>query len=138
MTDRFWTKVDRSAECWRWTAATNTAGYGVWWNGDRLVLAHRESYRREVGPIPEGRELDHLCRNRWCVRPDHLDPVTRAENVRRGDGPRLLRERNANITHCPHGHEYTENNTHIQQHGGRRCRACARERSRRTYHERKP
>jgi hypothetical protein len=86
---RFWSKVDQGEDCWRWTACTSN-GYGRFSVKRQPVLAHRFAYELLVGPIPEGLELDHLCRNRWCVNPDHLEPVTHDENVRRAnDSDRL-------------------------------------------------
>lgn len=73
--DRFWEKVDKSGECWLWTAYTTKKGYGQTHIGGKTKYAHRVAYELSVGPIPDGKELDHLCRNRACVNPDHLDPV---------------------------------------------------------------
>jgi hypothetical protein len=122
--------VDVETGCWLWTAYTDPAGYG------RIAtsaqpnpeLAHRVSYRLYVGPIPEGLTLDHLCRVRRCVNPAHLEPVTLAENKRRGES---LAAQNARKTHCPQGHPYDEANTHVTAQGYRDCRACNRERHRR-------
>lgn len=80
-----------------------------------------------IAEIPNGLELDHLCRNRACVNPYHLDPVSHAENMRRGVAGLKQREK----THCPVGHEYTAENTYIHpQNGSRNCKACQRERTR--------
>lgn len=76
--------------CWTWTRARSRQGYGVLNVGSRCVQAHRFSYEALVGPIPAGLEIDHLCRNRACVNPRHLEPVTRSENVRRGWKHRVL------------------------------------------------
>lgn len=84
-------------------------------------------YEAFVGPIPDGLQIDHLCRVRHCVNPAHLEPVTIAENVRRGAAAQ---------THCKYGHEYTPENTVIH-HGGRECRTCNRIRSRRRYYEKR-
>jgi hypothetical protein len=88
--ERFWSKVDRSARdgCWRWLGQTNQWGYGHFRRTlgpgrYRTVKAHRFAYELAVGPIPAGLTLDHLCGNQSCVRPDHLEPVTNAENLRR-------------------------------------------------------
>lgn len=81
--------VDTITGCWRWTAGLNGSGYGQWWNGVRPVLAHVFYYMRLVGPIPVGMELDHTCRVRDCVNPDHLEPVPSRENTRRGSRTKL-------------------------------------------------
>jgi hypothetical protein len=94
-------------------------GYGMLY---RHISAHRLSYELLVGPVPEGLVLDHLCRNRACCRPDHLEPVSRGENVLRGD---TIAARKAAQTECTHGHEYTPSNTGRQSNGTRYCRKCA-------------
>lgn len=110
-------------DCWNWPARVDRDGYGrVMWNG-RSCLAHRVAYEVMSGPIPDGLQLDHLCRNRACVNPAHLEPVTQAENAARGVYARQ--------THCVAGHEYTPENTYLRPNGNRDCRACIRERSRR-------
>lgn len=83
----------------------------------RAVPAHRFAYEECVGPIPPGMMIDHLCRVRRCVNPEHMEVVTNQENARRGARGRL-------VTHCPHGHEFTSENTHIRRDGRRRCRTC--------------
>lgn len=122
---RFWAKVDKSGDCWEWTASHNGRGYGQFFvsrNGKKAsIRAHRWAYESVVGPIPDGLTLDHLCRHPWCVRPDHLEPVTMRENLLRGNG---WSGRHARATHCPRGHEYTLENT-VYDHGTRRrCRTC--------------
>lgn len=108
--------------CWRWTGALYENGYGAFWLNGRNVRAHRFAYELLVGPIPEGLDLDHLCRNRPCVNPTHLEPVTRQTNLRRA--PRF----NSHMrTHCVHGHELTPENTRRERNGYPRCRACDRE-----------
>ncbi len=79
--------------CWLWPRSTNGDGYGKLYVGKKLILAHRYAFELLVGPIPEGMTLDHLCRNRLCVRPSHLEPVTIAENLRRGHEARGHRRR---------------------------------------------
>jgi len=83
-TQRFWQKVDKSGECWMWTAGRDEKGYGTFRGGDqKMTKAHQWSYRERVGELPPGTEIDHLCRTRACVRPSHLEAVTHLENVRR-------------------------------------------------------
>jgi hypothetical protein len=119
---RFWAKVEKLGpdDCWIWNGATS-AGYGHFHFGDTHVLAHRWSYEQAIGTIPNGLQLDHLCRTPACVNPDHLEPVTLAENVLRGIS---LSAKNARKTHCKHGHELTPENTYVRPSGFRNCRAC--------------
>ncbi len=122
---RFTSKVKRiSSGCWIWIAALFKNGYGHYWDNGYHVYAHRYAYEKIKGIIPEGLEIDHLCRNRACVNPDHLEAVTRHENIIRGAGPKATRIRSAQITHCPQGHEYTPFNTYRDKRGNRHCMAC--------------
>ncbi len=117
---RFWTHVNKTAACWLWTGLINIGGYGsVRWRG-RVGGAHIVSYQLLVGELPEGTELDHLCRVRHCVNPAHLEPVSHAVNMSRGSW--------ALKTHCPQGHEYTGRNVmHIPSRPtARYCRECHR------------
>lgn len=122
---RFWRYVEKTDTCWLWTAGRNIGGYGVMGNmpGRRpfTCQAHRVSYEIHKGPIPAELTIDHLCRVRHCVNPEHLEAVTFAENVRRGISPPA---QNGRKTHCVHGHEFTAENTYIRPDGDRGCRAC--------------
>lgn len=103
-TERFWRKVDRRGpdECWPWLAAVGTHGYGVVITIDqRQTTAHRVAYELEVEPIREGLTIDHLCRNRVCMNPAHMEAVTQRENILRGN---CMGARHARKTHCPRGH----------------------------------
>ena len=118
-------QTDPDTGCWVWRAAMHRNGYGGFsmqddagkWN---KRLAHRISYELHVGPIPEGLTIDHLCRNRRCVNPEHLEPVTLSVNLLRGTGASA---RNAAKTHCKHGHPFDEENTRIRR-GWRECKTC--------------
>ena len=135
---RLWAKVRKTDTCWLWTGAT-TKGYGVIGLGGRkegLDAVHRVSYRLSIGPIPEGKELDHLCHNadkscpgnecahRRCVRPSHLEAVTHQVNVRRGLAPSASSAYQRGKTVCKRGHPFDEKNTGIDCRGNRRCRRC--------------
>lgn len=124
---RFWKKVEPIpiAGCWIWTGATS-GGYGHVRLLRELKLAHRLSYELIKGPIPEGLELDHLCRVPCCVNPEHLEPVTSVENTKRGKLAEVTRARYARITHCPRGHAYAGENLGVAN-GARYCRQCRRE-----------
>ena len=118
---RFWSKVD-VADCWVWTSAVDFGGYGIFWIGSGVSRkAHRLAYESLVGTIPDGLTLDHLCRNRSCVNPDHLEPCTSGENARRS--PLAPYNVKARWTHCKRGHEFTRENTLIRS-ARRSCRIC--------------
>jgi len=118
---RFWSKVEKTSNCWNWLGA-KTKGYGIININRKNVLAHRYSYMQAVGEIPEGLQIDHLCRNRSCVNPNHLEIVTNKENCLRGISPNA---QNARKTHCKHGHEFTPENTYIRPDNGQRnCMIC--------------
>lgn len=120
---RFWRKVQVvTSGCWEWTASKNQTGYGLFGiRSGRMRASHRVAYEALVGPVPDGKELDHLCRVRGCANPVHLEPVDHRTNVRRGVAPTAV---NANKTHCIRGHEFTGANLVIRPNGTRRCRAC--------------
>src|SRR5258708_34607854 len=99
--------------CWIWIAALSSAGYGNMWNGKNNVVAHRFAYETYRGLIPEGLDADHLCRTPCCVNPDHIEPVTRRENLKRGIGIARQRARALTKTHCLRGHDLTEENTYF-------------------------
>lgn len=116
--ERFAAKVQRAASgCLEWQGCINSRGYGVFIAGGRgsQVLAHRWNYERHVGPIPNGLTIDHLCANKVCVEPSHLEPVTAEENVKRWA---------QKITHCRNGHELSGGNLIRKASGRRNCRAC--------------
>ena len=130
--DRFWSHVDKSGDCWLWTAYRTPLGYGHFGIGvDRKFKAHRFAYELVVGPIPEGLVIDHLCRNPACVNPDHLEPVTQRENVFRGRSHVVAQ---ASQTHCQRGHLFTDENT-TRQGNKRGCRTCRNEWRRERYRE---
>ena len=122
LSDRFWSKVDKTPTCWNWTGAKTREGYGHLQLDRRYLMAHRVAYEDAKGPIPRDKTLDHLCRNHACVNPDHLEPTDRGENVRRGF---VLK------THCKNGHPLTEGNLRSSKDGRWRCLTCHRERMRR-------
>jgi hypothetical protein len=126
---RFWAKVALPNEqgCMLWLAYADPDGYGRFRSEGEARRAHRISYALAYGPIPEGLVLDHLCRNRRCVAPDHLEVVTRGENVLRGE---TVAAAHLAKTHCRHGHAFTGDNVYLYRGKHRRCRTCARNRGR--------
>lgn len=126
LVERFWAKVEITDTCWLWQGVFR-GPYGaiqVGGKGSRMESAHRLAYEFLVGPIPDGLTIDHLCRNRSCVNPAHLEPVTSRENTLRGISPWAL---NARKTHCRHGHPLSGENLYLHpQRGTRLCKACAR------------
>ena len=119
--------------CHIWTGVVTSRrradGYGLIHVIDRMKLVHRVLYEIKNGPIPEGLTLDHLCRNRNCVNPEHMEPASLRENILRGCGASAVHARK---THCPRGHPYDEENTH-RYNGARYCRKCKRIRDRQRY-----
>ena len=132
--ERFWRRImpEPNSGCWLWLGHLNNEGYGQFVVGSKLdgsrrfYLAHRMAHMLYVGEIPSYLELDHLCRVRSCVNPDHLEAVSRSVNVRRGISAQRRRERAAAQTHCKRGHEFTTENTvqAFKDRPGRGCRMC--------------
>jgi len=121
MTDPIKAKI--KTPCWYWGGTIYSTGYAVKKLNGRRFLVHREIYQAIFGPIPTGKQLDHLCRHRSCVNPFHLEPVTVKENVLRGEGPTA---RHARKTHCVKGHALTGSNLYRRPRGGRSCKRCMR------------
>lgn len=132
--DRFWKYVSPIpfSGCWIWLGVLEKNGYAKITTGYKNAgtrktrWAHRVSYEHFVGPIPEGMDLDHACRVRCCVNPEHLEPVTRAENSLRGVGPDLARLRPTWVTHCKRGHPFEGANLGVNRRGHRYCKTCHR------------
>jgi hypothetical protein len=120
--ERILSRIEKTDTCWLWRGAIKENGYGkTSWEG-KPAYSHRVVYTQLVGPIPEGLEIDHLCKVRNCVRPEHLRVTDRSGN----NSNRTLK------THCKNGHELVGDNVAIRgDNGGRRCRACTRETGRR-------
>jgi hypothetical protein len=116
--------------CWLWTAHVQWNGYGQFWDGKKLVPAHRWAWEHEHGPLPFGFEPDHLCRNRACVNPDHQEPVTKRDNILRGAGFSAV---NARKSICPRGHLLIR----VRCSPGRVCIVCRRAGARARYHRKK-
>jgi hypothetical protein len=115
-------EVDSITGCWKWRLSLNHDGYGRANYKHRQMLAHRTSYEAFVGEVPAGQELDHLCRTRECVNPDHLEAVSHYVNIMRG---KCFSSLNAKKTHCHAGHPLSGSNVYTTRNGGRVCRTCS-------------
>ena len=104
--------------CWIWCGSMFAQGYGQIRVGNKLIKAHRFVYETSRHKIPSGMAIDHKCRNKYCVNPDHLEVVTPGENTRRAN---VMRER---PSQCPAGHNYDHENTYVYKDGTRHCRKC--------------
>lgn len=119
--ERFESHINKTHSCWLWTGAKNAGGYGYYRANGKTYKAHRYAYELYRSEIPEGLVVDHLCKVRDCVNPEHLEPVTQKENLYRGDTIAAISRAK---THCKYGHEFTVKNTIIKTNGSRNCRTC--------------
>ena len=122
VTVRFWSKVNKTSTCWLWVGCQGGGRYGQFTIKKVRIAAHRFAYIEKHGTVPKGLELDHLCRVRLCVKPDHLEAVTRQVNLLRGEGWTAIHARK---TQCINGHPFNLANT-ILRGPHRRCRTCKR------------
>lgn len=128
--DRFEAKAypEPNSGCWLWTGAVNERGYGQIRINGKTVAAHRTSYQIYVGNIPNGLQIDHLCKNPSCVNPQHLEPVSAQENVRRSTSGQVTAALQRKKTHCPKGHPYYGDNLYIHpENKSRSCKTCIRD-----------
>lgn len=128
--NRFWQKVRILPNgCWEWIGSRHEQGYGLFWVDGKHIRAHRFAYEYYNNTkIPEGLVTDHLCKNTWCVNPNHIEAVTPKVNTERSDVGRYMIERQAQRTHCANGHPFTIESTYIYPNGKHiHCRICQRE-----------
>jgi|SRR5271165_2340881 len=122
---KFFSKVNKTDTCWLWTGWLSKGGYGYFDLEGKKKIAHKWYWEKIKGPYNRPMQLDHLCRVRNCVNPDHLELVTQVENIRRGTAGQITGAKNKAKTHCPKGHEYDINNTYKYK-TSRRCNTCHR------------
>jgi hypothetical protein len=117
--NRFESKIEKTDSCWNWLGSKTSSGYGLFYIGDKRYRAHRVSYTIYRDTISDGLVIDHLCKNKLCVNPEHLEQVTQSENVKRGLAGKINNYQKAK-TACPRGHEYTR----LAKNGSRVCGKC--------------